>query len=84
MPLQVYKVGVTHHFSLDKAKRELGYMPEERNLQGVVAWFKERGHGRETSVARQPWSSNSCVNILLFLLIAAAVAFLALSATVFS
>ncbi|XP_004600908.2 short-chain dehydrogenase/reductase family 42E member 1 [Sorex araneus] len=43
---EVYKTGVTHYFSLDKARRELGYEPQPRDLQDVVAWFRAHGHGR--------------------------------------
>ncbi|XP_005073129.1 short-chain dehydrogenase/reductase family 42E member 1 [Mesocricetus auratus] len=43
---EVYKTGVTHYFSLEKAKKELGYEPQPFDLQEVVEWFKVRGHGR--------------------------------------
>lgn len=43
---EVYKTGVTHYFSLEKAKKELGYEPRPFNLQEVVEWFKAHGHGR--------------------------------------
>ncbi|XP_008572221.1 PREDICTED: short-chain dehydrogenase/reductase family 42E member 1 [Galeopterus variegatus] len=43
---EVYKTGVTHYFSLEKAKKELGYEPQPFDLQEVVEWFKARGHGR--------------------------------------
>ena len=44
--MQVYKVGVTHYFKMDKARNELGYFPQDRDLKDVVKWFKERGYGR--------------------------------------
>lgn len=44
---EVYKTGVTHYFSMAKAKAELGYEPKEYNLEEVVQWFKSRGHGRK-------------------------------------
>ncbi|XP_015266032.1 PREDICTED: short-chain dehydrogenase/reductase family 42E member 1 [Gekko japonicus] len=44
---EVYKTGVTHYFSLEKAEKELGYEPEQHSLQEVVEWFKTRGHGRK-------------------------------------
>ncbi|XP_061078295.1 short-chain dehydrogenase/reductase family 42E member 1 [Conger conger] len=44
---EVYKTGVTHYFSLEKAKQELGYEPKEYNLDEVVQWFKSKGHGRK-------------------------------------
>lgn len=43
---EVYKTGVTHYFSM-AAKAELGYEPQEYNLEEVVQWFKSRGHGRK-------------------------------------
>ncbi|XP_032245834.1 short-chain dehydrogenase/reductase family 42E member 1 [Phoca vitulina] len=43
---EVYKTGVTHYFSLEKAQKELGYEPQPFDLQEVVEWFKAHGHGR--------------------------------------
>ncbi|XP_053721935.1 short-chain dehydrogenase/reductase family 42E member 1 [Synchiropus splendidus] len=43
---EVYKTGVTHYFSMAKAKAELGYDPKEYNLEEVVQWFRSRGHGK--------------------------------------
>lgn len=45
---EVYKTGVTHYFSLDKAKKELGYEAQPFDLQDVVDWFKAHGHGRSS------------------------------------
>ncbi|MEJ1284180.1 short chain dehydrogenase/reductase family 42E member 1 [Cricetulus griseus] len=45
---EVYKTGVTHYFSLEKAKKELGYEPQPFDLQEVVEWFKVQGHGRRS------------------------------------
>nr|XP_061820549.1 short-chain dehydrogenase/reductase family 42E member 1-like [Nerophis lumbriciformis]XP_061820550.1 short-chain dehydrogenase/reductase family 42E member 1-like [Nerophis lumbriciformis] len=44
---EVYKTGVTHYFSMAKAKAQLGYRPEEQTLDEVVEWFRSRGHGRK-------------------------------------
>ncbi|XP_020669240.3 short-chain dehydrogenase/reductase family 42E member 1 isoform X2 [Pogona vitticeps] len=44
---EVYKTGVTHYFSLEKARRELGYEPQQYRFEEVVEWFKARGHGRK-------------------------------------
>lgn len=44
---EVYKTGVTHYFSMAKAKAELGYEPKEHNLDEVVQWFRCRGHGKK-------------------------------------
>lgn len=48
---EVYKTGVTHYFSMAKAKAELGYEPQEYNLDEVVQWFRSRGHGKKPSSA---------------------------------
>lgn len=45
---EVYKTGVTHYFSMEKAKVELSYEPQEHNLDEVVQWFRSRGHGRKS------------------------------------
>lgn len=45
---EVYKTGVTHYFSMAKAKAELGYEPKEHNLDEVVQWFRCRGHGKKS------------------------------------
>ena len=42
----MYKTGVTHYFSIERARRDFGYEPEPKTLEGVVKWFRERGHGR--------------------------------------
>lgn len=44
---EVYKTGVTHYFSMAKAKAELGYEPQQHDLDEVVQWFRSRGHGRK-------------------------------------
>ncbi|XP_023675815.1 short-chain dehydrogenase/reductase family 42E member 1 isoform X1 [Paramormyrops kingsleyae] len=44
---EVYKTGVTHYFSIAKAKVDLGYQPKEFNLNEVVHWFRSRGHGKQ-------------------------------------
>ncbi|XP_017397360.1 short-chain dehydrogenase/reductase family 42E member 1 [Cebus imitator] len=71
---EVYKTGVTHYFSLEKAKKELGYKAQPFDLQEVVEWFKAHGHGR---------SSGSCDSdcfvwdwLLVFLLIMAVLTWL--------
>ncbi|NXA45543.1 D42E1 reductase, partial [Nothocercus julius] len=42
---EVYKTGVTHYFSMEKARKELGYKPQQFNLNEVVEWFRCRGCG---------------------------------------
>lgn len=65
---EVYKTGVTHYFSMAKAKAELGYEPEERSLDEVVRWFRCRGHGRK------PHSSVRCRFLVDILFVAALLA----------
>ncbi|XP_056334340.1 short-chain dehydrogenase/reductase family 42E member 1 [Danio aesculapii] len=46
---EVYKTGVTHYFSMRKAREELGYEPKLYDLEDVVQWFRARGHGKKRS-----------------------------------
>lgn len=62
---QVFKTGVTHYFSIEKARQQLGYDPQPRTLDGVVEWFKDRGHGRRV----QPEKEQSAVKTFLLRLI---------------
>lgn len=66
---EVYKTGVTHYFSMAKAKAELGYEPKEHNLDQVVEWFRRRGHGKKS---RGSFLSPFLVDILFFAALAAA------------
>ncbi|ELW62962.1 short-chain dehydrogenase/reductase family 42E member 1 isoform X2 [Tupaia chinensis] len=63
---EVYKTGVTHYFSLEKARRELGYTPQPFDFQEVVEWFKAHGHGR--SAGNCGWESCVWDALLVFLL----------------
>uniref|UniRef100_A0A8C5WG15 Short chain dehydrogenase/reductase family 42E, member 1 n=1 Tax=Leptobrachium leishanense TaxID=445787 RepID=A0A8C5WG15_9ANUR len=40
---EVYKTGVTHYFSNDKARRDLGYEPSGFTMHEVADWFKAHG-----------------------------------------
>ncbi|EPS73546.1 hypothetical protein M569_01206, partial [Genlisea aurea] len=45
LPAEVYKVGVTHHFSLLKAKEELGYRPmttPQEAMAATISYWKEK------------------------------------------
>ncbi|PKU41450.1 short-chain dehydrogenase reductase family 42e member 1 [Limosa lapponica baueri] len=42
---EVYKTGVTHYFSMEKARKELGYEPQQYSLNEVVEWFRSQGCG---------------------------------------
>jgi len=66
---QVNKTGVTHYFSMEKAQRHLGYQPLNRNLDGVVEWYKKR-------LPQQPNKNNSWSLILNILLMVTFVAIL--------
>ncbi|KAM6223809.1 short-chain dehydrogenase/reductase family 42E member 1 [Rhynchocyon petersi] len=52
---EVYKTGVTHYFSLEKARRELGYEAQLFGLQDVVLWFQAHGHGRRPRSHSSGW-----------------------------
>ncbi|XP_051787431.1 short-chain dehydrogenase/reductase family 42E member 1 isoform X1 [Erpetoichthys calabaricus] len=63
---EVYKTGVTHYFSLEKAKQDLGYKPQSYNLDEVVEWFKLKGHGKKSC----PKSfTNAIWNVLLIMVL---------------
>jgi nucleoside-diphosphate-sugar epimerase len=42
---EVRKAAVTHYFSCDKAKNQLGYKPEQRSVEEYLPWFLEHGYG---------------------------------------
>ncbi|KAM7015028.1 short-chain dehydrogenase/reductase family 42E member 1 [Tautogolabrus adspersus] len=69
---EVYKTGVTHYFSMVKAKVELGYEPQEHNLDEVVQWFRSRGHGKKSH-------SSTLGRLLLDILLVSAFVAVALS-----
>ncbi|XP_076989247.1 short-chain dehydrogenase/reductase family 42E member 1 isoform X2 [Tamandua tetradactyla] len=74
---EVYKTGVTHYFSLEKARKELGYEAQPFDLQEVVEWFKAHGHGRSP----ESYGSECLVwdGLLVFLLVLAALMWLSSS-----
>uniref|UniRef100_A0A0D6QXP4 3-beta hydroxysteroid dehydrogenase/isomerase domain-containing protein n=1 Tax=Araucaria cunninghamii TaxID=56994 RepID=A0A0D6QXP4_ARACU len=44
-PAEVYKVGITHYFSILKAKQELGYTPivkPEEGMKATITYWKEK------------------------------------------
>ncbi|XP_023369899.1 short-chain dehydrogenase/reductase family 42E member 1 isoform X2 [Otolemur garnettii] len=71
---EVYKTGVTHYCSLEKARKELGYEAQPYDLQEVVEWFEAHGHGRSPDSR----ISECCVwgGLLGFLLVVAALTWL--------
>jgi nucleoside-diphosphate-sugar epimerase len=47
---EVYKTGVTHYFSIDKARHDLGYHPIVQNdMASVVKWYIEQGYHKGSS-----------------------------------
>lgn len=67
---EVNKTCITHYFSLEKAKKELGYEPQPFDLQEIVEWFKARGHGR--SPGNHDSESLIWVGLLVLLLVVVA------------
>ena len=47
---KVYKTGITHYFSIEKARRELGYTPTIQNdMSRVVQHYINTGHKKHTT-----------------------------------
>jgi hypothetical protein len=68
---------VTHYFSIERARRDFGYEPEPKTLEGVVKWFRERGHGH-LSKGNNDKARNSSKLWILFVNVLLAVAIFAL------
>ncbi|XP_053126411.1 short-chain dehydrogenase/reductase family 42E member 1 isoform X2 [Hemicordylus capensis] len=67
---EVYKTGVTHYFSLGKARRELGYEPQQYNLEEVVEWFKSQGHGQKLGrYTIKHWFRDAVIVVLFAVLV---------------
>ncbi|KAM4723017.1 short-chain dehydrogenase/reductase family 42E member 1 [Rhinophrynus dorsalis] len=64
---EVDKTGVTHYFSMEKAKRELGYEPQQFAMKEVVEWFKSQGYAKQVNSVRK--SNFIWDMIFIFLLI---------------
>ncbi|KAG8562818.1 hypothetical protein GDO81_015828 [Engystomops pustulosus] len=62
---EVYKTGVTHYFSIDKAKKELEYEPKSYTMQEVVEWYKTRGYGKKVKKGK---SYNIIWDVVVFVL----------------
>lgn len=65
---EVYKTGVTHYFSMRKAQEELGYEPKKYDLEEVVQWFRNRGHGK---TRRQSSIKKLILDVLIVVVFAA-------------
>ncbi|XP_006011120.1 short-chain dehydrogenase/reductase family 42E member 1 isoform X2 [Latimeria chalumnae] len=66
---EVYKTGVTHYFSMEKARKELGYEPQKFNFEEVVQWFKDQGHGKKLEM----YSIKHLLQNIIFVVLLAAV-----------
>lgn len=61
---------MTHYFSMEAAKRDFGYVPEPKTLEGVVKWFRERGHGskrRKRTGAKRSWLTSVLIYVVFIL-----------------
>ncbi|KAL3877516.1 hypothetical protein ACJMK2_035213 [Sinanodonta woodiana] len=63
---EVYKTGVTHHFSIAKARQELGYCPTIQNdLSSVVQYYINTGHKRtQKQSSIMYWIVNAIIMII--------------------
>jgi len=71
-PAEVYKTGVTHYFSCDKAKMHFGYSPVQPNdISDAIQYFKEQKqeNGSENE-------ENSITNLISFVIVIVIVIFL--------
>ncbi|KAM9302425.1 short-chain dehydrogenase/reductase family 42E member 1 [Gastrophryne carolinensis] len=66
---EVYKTGVTHYFNLDKARKELGYVPTPFAMQEVTEWYKAQGYGRRLTKATSNSHLWDVVLCLLFIVV---------------
>ena len=72
--MQVYKTGVTHYFSIEKAKKELGYNPTIQNdMSEVVQYYIQAGHKKNKK------TTSTLTNFLVNITIAMIFAFLVLA-----
>ncbi|XP_034975237.2 short-chain dehydrogenase/reductase family 42E member 1 isoform X2 [Zootoca vivipara] len=63
---EVYKTGVSHYFSLEKAKRELGYAPCPHSIEESVEWFKSHGYVHKSRSYTAKHLFRDVVLVLLF------------------
>ena len=66
---QVYKTGVTHYFSIQKARQELGYKPTTQNeISEVVQYYIQRG--RKVEKKKASFITTCLVNVTIALIFA--------------
>ncbi|XP_053256095.1 short-chain dehydrogenase/reductase family 42E member 1 isoform X1 [Podarcis raffonei] len=63
---EVYKSGVSNYFSLEKAKRELGYTPCPHSIKESVEWFKSHGYVHKSRRYTAKHLFRDMVLVLLF------------------
>ncbi|XP_061450442.1 short-chain dehydrogenase/reductase family 42E member 1 isoform X1 [Rhineura floridana] len=63
---EVYKTGVTHYFTLEKAKRELGYDPQQHSIREAVERFKAHSYSRKLGRYTAKHFFRDVVLVLLF------------------
>ncbi|KAF6255813.1 NAD(P) dependent steroid dehydrogenase-like protein [Scenedesmus sp. NREL 46B-D3] len=56
---EVRKAAVTHFFSCDRAKNQLGYKPEQRSVTEYLPWLLERGYGAGKQADARQGAANS-------------------------
>jgi len=59
---EVFKAGVSHWFVIDKARKELGYAPQDYPFEEVVQRFRAEGHGRSI----KPRAVGGCASSAVF------------------
>ncbi|KAK3593618.1 hypothetical protein CHS0354_025510 [Potamilus streckersoni] len=65
---EVYKTGITHHFSIAKAQQDLGYHPTIQNdLSSVVQYYISTGHRR---TQKQSSITYWIVNVIIMIIFA--------------
>ncbi|KAJ8037368.1 Short-chain dehydrogenase/reductase family 42E member 1 [Holothuria leucospilota] len=64
---ELYQVCVTHHYKPDKARKQLGFVAVERNLEDIVEYYRARGHQRKKPSS---WVPSWVINIFIGLLFA--------------
>lgn len=70
--LQVLKSGVTHYFSIDKARRDLNYEPTVQNdLSGIVKWYRDRQLASEVGDNANHQSSSLLASLISKMLVVA-------------
>ncbi|KAL3619831.1 hypothetical protein CASFOL_034743 [Castilleja foliolosa] len=69
LPAEVYKVGVTHYFSILKAKEELGYRPlisPQEGMDATITYWKDRKRRTLNGPTIYTWSFAVMGMLMLF------------------